>query len=133
MENYKEYCRDYIINRLSDYLDNEYDNAYELAYRITDHDNMSGSFTYSTYNAEQYIKEWFHEVGYFMEEYEFEFGFPVKWNPFTESESFHAVMVIVGIEKMLGSLECIPNESFILTTELSNLIIKELEGLNIKE
>jgi hypothetical protein len=136
MENfvtYKEYCVDYIINRIDEYKDQGCDNAYDIAYFITEYDNTNGSITYSHYHAKEYIKEWFNNVGDFLEEYEFEFGVKLNVNPFTDCEKFHTVMVIIGVEKIINNLTCIPYDAFILTEELIKSIKKELSELNVNE
>lgn len=133
MENYKEYCRDYIIERLEDYNGNEYSDAYELANALTEYDNTNGSFTYSTFWAKAYVKHWFDQVGDFLDEYESEFGEKLGVNPFNDSEKFHGIMVIVGVEKMLSNLNCLPGEGFTLTEEFIESIKKELNELNINE
>ena len=133
MENYKEYCRDYIIERIDDWKDTGCDSALDLADFITQHDNISGSFTYSTYWAKAYIKHWFDQVGDFLDEYESEFGEKLGVNPFKDSEKFHGIMVIIGVEKMLSNLDCLPGDGFTLTEELIESIKKELNELNINE
>jgi hypothetical protein len=126
LESYQEYCVEYVLNRLEEFEGSHFNDSFELSQSITEHDNASGSFTYSTYNAQQYIKAWFDSVGEFLESYESEFGESLQANPFSESEKFHAIMVIVGIEKMLSNLKAIPSESFTLTKELIESIKQEL-------
>ena len=133
MENYKEYCRDYVANQIELFETMEFSDCYELAREITESDNISGSFTYSTYKAKEYIKEWFNDLGEVLEHYEVQFGEPLKINPFNDSERFHAVMVILGIEKILSKLKTIPQEHFKLTEELIKEIIKELNDLDFSK
>ena len=100
-----EYSVSYIINQLEYFKGNTYDDPYELANDLTMSHNMSGSFTFSTYKAQQYIKEWFNELGDILEEYEFQMGEPLTVNPFTDSEKFHANIVMLKIEWLLSHLE----------------------------
>jgi hypothetical protein len=100
-----EYSVNYIVNRLQDFKGNTYNDSYELANDLTMSDNMSGSFTYNTYDAQQYIKDWFNELGDILEEYEFQMGEPLTVNPFTDSEKFHAIIVMLKIEWLLSHLE----------------------------
>ena len=130
---YKEYCVDYIVNRIDEHKDSEYNDAFDVANAITEDDNASGSITYSHYQAKEYIKEWFSNVGDFLEEYEFDYGVKLNVNPFTECEKFHTVMVIIGVEKIINNLACIPYDAFILTEELIKSIKKELSELNVNE
>ena len=136
MENYvtyKEYCVDYIVNRIDEHKDSEYNDAFDVANAITEDDNASGSITYSHYQAKEYIKEWFNDVGDFLEEYELNYGVKVEFNPFTECEKFHLLMVFIGVDKIINNLTCIPYDAFILTEELIKSIKKELSELNVNE
>jgi hypothetical protein len=133
LENFKEYCREYITERLDEYENDEFGDVYELANALTEYDNSNGSFTYSTYYAKEYIKKWYDSVGEFLEEYELSYGESLQTNAFAEPEKFHAIMVIIGIENMLSNLNSIPQESFTLTNELIESIKKELSELNVNE
>lgn len=130
-ENYKDYCRTYILNNLEDFKGRAFYDSYELAREITYCDNVTGSFTYSTYLAKEYIKEWFNDLGEVLEDYEAEMGEPLNINPFNEAERFHAVMVILGVEKMLSELNTIPQDLFRLTEALIKDIVKELNDLEL--
>jgi len=122
-----EYSVNYIVDRLQDFKGNTYNDSYELTNDITQHDNMSGSFTYSTYDAQQYIKEWFNELGDILEQYEFQFGEPLTVNPFTDSEKFHANIVILKIEMLLSDLECLKDkEQITLDDQTIKAITDEL-------
>ena len=100
-----EYSVNYIVNRLQDFKGNTYNDSYELANDLTMSDNMSGSFTYNTYDAQQYIKDWFNELGDILEQYEFQMGETLTVNPFTDSEKFHGIIVMFKIEWLLSHLE----------------------------
>ena len=133
LENYKDYCVNYIINNIEEHIESEFYGSYELAHAITESDNISGSFTYSTYKAKEYIKHWFDDIGEFLEQYEQDYGIKIDANPFSESERFHAIMVIVLVENIIGSLECIPNDRFTLTKELADTIIQEIKDLMLEQ
>jgi hypothetical protein len=133
LENYKDYCVNYIINNIEEHIGSDFYDSYELAHAITESDNISGSFTYSTYKAKEYIKHWFDDIGRFLEEYEQDYGNKIDADPFSESEKFHGIMVIVLIENIIGSLECIPDATFTLTKELTVTIIKEIEDLMLQQ
>ena len=131
LKSYKEYVKSFIIDRLEDHEDNTFCDGYELANSMTESINIDGSATYSTYKAKQYIKEWFEEVGEFIEDYKANFGEAPHHNPFESPELFHCLMVIVGVEKMLSNLEEADKmqEEFTLTSELIKCIIEELESI----
>jgi hypothetical protein len=130
MEQFKtllEYSVNYIVDRLQDFKGNTYNDSYELANDLTMSDNMSGSFTYNTYDAKQYIKDWFNELGDILEEYEFQFGEPLTVNPFTDSEKFHAIIVILKIEWLLSHLEILSiKDKIILDDQTIQAITDEL-------
>jgi hypothetical protein len=122
-----EYSVSYIVDRLQDFKGNTYNDSYELANDITLHDNMSGSFTYNTYDAQQYIKDWFNELGDVLEKYEFQMGEPLTVNPFTDSEKFHAIIVMLKIEMLLSDLECLKDkEQITLDNQTIQAITDEL-------
>ena len=104
MQTYKEYCIEYVLNRIDDFIGNAYPDVFELAQDITMHDNVSGSMTYSTYDAIEYLKAWWHNIADFMETYENIFGEVPSTNAFNEPEKFHSLMVIIGIETLLGKV-----------------------------
>ena len=128
-QSYKKYLKSFIIDRLEDHEGNDFNSGYELANSLTESINIDGSATYNTWEAKQYIKEWFEECGEFIEEYKSEFGCAPQWNPFEEPELFHCLMIIVGVEKELSKLDIFDNlEDFELTSELIKSIIEELEN-----
>ena len=133
LKNYKEYCVDYIIENIGEHIGSDFYDSYELAHTITEGDNINGSFTYSTYKAKQYIKHWFDDIGDFLDEYEFIYGDNLSINPFTESEKFHALMVIVLVENIIGNLKYLSNEGFTLTKELADTIIQDIENLTLDQ
>jgi len=124
---YDEYVKQFILNDLEDCTGTKFEDARALADRITEGINADGTATYWRQEAIDYIKEWWYEAGEFIEEYELEFGEKPQHNPFSEPELFHALMVIIGCEKMLGNLECLKErENFTLTKTLVNKITAEL-------
>ena len=130
LETLIEYSVDYIVNRLSDFKGESFPDVYELSNELTMSDNMSGSFTYSTYKAQQYIKEWFNELGDILEHYEFQMGEPLKVNPFTDSEKFHAIVVMLKIEMLLSGLKCLNVDGdIVLNDQTIKGITDELETI----
>jgi hypothetical protein len=130
LETLLEYSVDYIVNRLQDFNGESFPDVYELSNELTMHDNMSGSFTYSRYNAQQYIKEWFNELGDILEHYESQMGEPLKVNPFTDSEKFHAIVVMLKIEMLLSGLKCLNVDGdIVLNDQTIKAITDELETI----
>lgn len=131
LETLQTYCVNYIIDALANLDEGKtFDSIYELANAMTQSDNVSGSFTYSTYKAQQYIKEWFNDLPDILEHIEFNYGEPLNVNPFIDSEKFHGNIVITKIEMLLNELECLKELNEItLTPKLVKTITKELETL----
>jgi hypothetical protein len=138
MENKKEYkdyvtyCKDFIIDGLTDckgYLNSEY--ACDLGYKLTERINVDGSATYSTYEAKQYIKEWWNEAGEVYEYQKDNYGECLQ-NPFENPEAFHVVMIIEGVNNILNQCETIQenwNDEIELTDEVINKLIEEVEDV----
>jgi hypothetical protein len=128
LETFAEYCREYIINNISDNVGQDFPSSYDLAYMITESDNASGSFTYSTYKARQYLGAWFENVGVFMEQYKEEYGEYPEHNPFANVELFHGLMVIHGIQNILTQIKALnKDEPQRLTEQLAEHIKQETE------
>jgi hypothetical protein len=130
LETYIDYCREYIIDRLDDHNGNTYPDAWELSNAITQGDNMSGSFTYSTYKAKEYIKAWYFQAGAFLEDYADNYGEQLPHNPFTNPELFHGAMVIYGIEKLLNNIDTSNGEKITLNDKTIKDITKRLQAVN---
>lgn len=127
LETYLDYCRDYIIDRLDDHKGNAYPDPWELSNAITEHDNMSGSFTYSTYKAKEYIKAWFNNASVFIEQYRSEMGDNAEPSPFDNPEHFHGIMVIWGVQRLLNHININNGEEITLDDQTIKDITKRLE------
>lgn len=127
-ESYTEYCRNFIIDNLNGY---EGQSIYmcDLAHTITEGINVDGSATYSTYEAKEYIKEWWDDAADFYEYCKFEFG-ECPHNPFEKPEAFHCLMIIEGVAHLLSQCDTVGgdnwNEEIELTEEIINTILEEL-------
>jgi hypothetical protein len=129
LENYIDYARNYIIDRLEDFKGETYPDAWELSNALTESDNISGSMTYSTYQAKEYIKNWYFQAGVFIEQYEDEIGEKPKHNPFTSPELFHCLMVIWGVNHLLTYINICDGEEITLDDETIERITKKLEAV----
>ena len=132
LETLTEYTRAYILDRLSEHEGETYADAWELANALTESDNISGSATYNTYKARQYIGAWFNEIGAIMDEYADQFGEPVSINAFNEPERFHCLIVILSVEFMLGRVKALryAGDDFTLTAELIQKTAEEVATLS---
>lgn len=132
---YEEYCKEFIVDRLGDFEGNTFHDCYELAQSITQSINIDGSATYSTWEAKEYIKEWWDDCGDFVQDYEDNFGEKPHFNVFDEPEKFHCLMVIVGVENLIqGAIFTVVKENedqedfnFELTKELIKQLKEELK------
>lgn len=73
----------------------------ELAFNLFESENIDGSITYSTYKAEQWIKEHFTEIGEIYGDIE---GIE-SVNPFAESENFMVWIVIWVADNIIQNCE----------------------------
>jgi len=130
LENYLDYTKNYIIDRLEDFKGETYPDAWELSNAITESDNVSGSMTYNTYQAKEYIKAWYFQAGVFIEQYDDEMGEKPNHNPFTSPELFHCLMVIWGVDKLLTYINICDGEEITLDDETIKQITKKIEAVN---
>jgi len=132
-KNYLTYCKGHAIDNLRDMQGwdiSEY--GCDLGMKLTESINVDGSATYNTYEAQEYIKEWFNEAA---EVYEYEksnYG-EVLHNPFERPEAFMVCMIIYGIENMLSQCPTVNrfwNQKRLLSKTLINRIIKDIESIS---
>ena len=134
MESFVEYCKDYIIDNLPDYEDQEVYGC-DLYSTLTESDNANGSMTYSTYKAQQYIKEWWDDCAEFYEYADMTFGSDYvskELNVFANPEAFMLVMVMEGIDRLLSRVSVIDengNYDITLDKETIDTIIDEVSEM----
>lgn len=76
----------------------------DLAYKLLEYDLKSGSITYSTYEASEFLREYWYEAGDTYEYLQEEMG-RTDINPFDDAEEFQMVMVQKGIEDTFADSE----------------------------
>lgn len=101
--------KEWILDKLEEY-EGEIDS--DLAYNLWERENIDGSITCSTYEAQKWIREYFSDLGDYVEEYEQEFG---QWpiNPFQAPEVFMVIMVIFITDKILYQYDVETKEELI--------------------
>ena len=62
MENFKDYCKNYILDHIDGYEGQSHYGC-DFAYTLTEAPNVDGSLTYSTRDAIEYLREWWYECG----------------------------------------------------------------------
>lgn len=71
----------------------------DLAFTLFENENIDGSMTYSTYKAEQWIAEYFHDLADVVE------GIAADWditpNPFSNPEIFMVQVVLYVAEQLV--------------------------------
>lgn len=120
-----------IINKLYDY-EGETVYSCDLAYKLFEGENIDGSFTYSSYEAKKWIKNYFDDIGEVWEELEFEFGgdFLKNYNLFENPEKFMCLIIIESASYILGKCEIIKNkwdEELTLNKKTITTIEKQLQ------
>ena len=122
-EDFFDYCKEHLLQRLEDYKGtSEY--ACDLGYTLCERENCDGTLTYSTYEAKQYLKEWWDECGEYLEYENRNFG-ENRYNPFENPEAFMVCMVIEGVNSILSQCESI-NEAWCDNIELSGEFLEKL-------
>ena len=135
-KDYVTYCKDFAIdglNEMKGYENSEY--ACDLGNKITESINVDGSAAYSTYEAKEYIKEWYDEAGEVYEYQKENYG-AVCQNPFENPEGFHVCMIIEGVNNIMNQCETITenwNDEIELTDEVIEKLIKEIEEVTAIE
>lgn len=124
-----------IIDKLYDYEDVKVYGA-DLAYTLFESENMDGTFTYNTYEAKEWIKQNFDEIGEVWEELKFQFGseYLVDFNPFDNPEKFMVLVILESASYILGKCKTVEdnwNNEIVLTKENIKKIEKELKELDV--
>lgn len=95
MKNYLNDLEKDVLSRMIDNLDNlEGRDGYvsDLAFTLFEGENIDGSMTYSTYKAEQWITEHFHDLADVVEE--MSAAWDIAANPFANPEAFMVQVVL---------------------------------------
>lgn len=123
-----------IIDKLYDYEGTEI-YACDLGYKLFEGENSDGTFTYSTYEAKQWIKENFDDIGEVWKELQFQFGgdFLKDYNMFDNPEKFMVLIILESASYLISKCKLIEdnwNDEITLdkkTIETLKEQIKELD------
>lgn len=123
-----------IIDRLYDYEDVKVYGT-DLAYTLFESENIDGTFTYSSYEAKEWIKNNFDELGEVWEELRFQFGVDYlnNYNLFEDPEKFMVLVILESAGYILGQCKTVQDNwdnEMILTKENIKKIEKELKELD---
>ena len=122
-----------LIDKLYDYKGGNY-YACDLAYTLFECYNIDGSVTYNAYDAKEWIKKYFNELGEVVEEIKFNLGSEFIPNIFEEPEKFMVVIYLEVGASLLSQCKFIDdnwNNEIELTNENIEKIKKELEELRV--
>lgn len=132
MEQFDVYCKDFIKDNIRDHLGRTV-YACEFASEITMDINMDGTATYSTYEAKQYLKEWWDEAADYFRYEKDNFGENLH-NPFENPEAYMVCMVIKGVDCLMAQVKEIYdawNDQIYVTHELCDSICEQLEDIEM--
>ena len=135
MESFVEYCKDYIIDTLTEYEGNRTYGA-DLCSLIMEGPIADGSLTHWTQKALDYIREWLDDCAEFWDYAKFNFGKDYvadHLNVFDNPELFMVNMVYEGIGYIFSRVSAIDefwNDELELTEEIIDSIIAEVENID---
>ena len=127
MATIKEFVADVLMDKLDEY---EGTSTYggDLAYILLQQYNVDGSYTYSTYEAKQWVASCFNELGDIVEAMEDEGIPPVS--VFKDVEGFMVCIMLYVAGELLGQCDTV-NEFWNDEQELTKEIIAKIkEELN---
>ena len=136
MKELKNKLKNYMLKEMKDKL-YDYENLEEyscdLGYKLFEYANCDGTYTYSTYEAKEWIKEYWDDIGDVVEEIKFQMGSDNIPNVFDRPERFMVVIMLELSSYMLGNcpfIEANWNNEIILSKENIEIIIRELQENN---
>lgn len=123
----KKYIIEKIIDKLHDY-EGETVYSCDLAYTLFESENMDGTMTYNSYEAKEWIKNNFDDIGEVWEELKFQFGedFVKDLNIFDEPEKFMVIVVLESASYLLSQCKTI-DDNWNNEIKLNKTNIKKIE------
>lgn len=132
----KKYIIDSLIEKL-EYLKDENRRFYgcDLSYELWESENIDGTITYNSYQAKEFIKKYYDDIGEVWEELNFNFDqdYLSKFNMFDNPEKFMLLVVMEVSSYLLGKCQLIDkywNDETILTNYKIEKLIKQLKEIN---
>lgn len=130
IKSYTEYVKDFITDSLPEFEGREVYGC-DLGYAITESINIDGTATYSTYEAMEYIKEWWFDAAEVYQYQKDNYG-EVLQNPFENPEAWMVCMIIEGVNAILGQCETVEefwNDETELTEEIIDKILEYVDSV----
>lgn len=130
MKDFITYCKDYIIDNLPEH-EGRLVYPGDLGYYLTEGPNADGTLTYSSYEAKEYLREWWDEADDYYEYERNNFG-TGGHNPFANPEAYMTCMVIEGVNALISQafdrIEGVDwNKNVELTADLIEQITEEVK------
>lgn len=129
MATIKEFVADVLMDKLDEYEGTSFYGP-ELAHNLLQQYNVDGSYTYSTYEAKQWVQEHFDELGEIVEEMTEEGLAPC--NVFDNPEAFQVQIMLYVAGQLLRQCDTVNefwNEEQELTKEIIAKIKEELNEI----
>ena len=134
MEKFFDYCKEYILDRLSEFEGSTHYGC-DFCREISMYDNTNGTCTYDRRQAEEYLKGWWNECGAYWQYEKDNFGEHL-WNPFDDPEAYMCCMVIEGCAAILGDCKTLQDswdDRLELTDEVLDAIREEVREQTERE
>ena len=132
MEDFKDYCQNYILEKLRNRIGDElYIEAVSIADNLTSYDIDNGTITMSEPKAMEYINEWQWDAGEFLDHMQEHFG-KIMCNPFKRPGLFMVYMVREGCGILLRDcpiMEKYVNEIKVISRQFIRQLEKELDEI----
>lgn len=136
MKTLKEYLIKKNIEKLEE-MKNEERKVYlcDLDCELWESERLDGTITYNTYEAKEWIKNYFNDIGEVWEEVQFSFDkeFLQDFNMFDNPEKFMLLIVCEASNYLLNQCQYINdnwNEQKVLNDSIIKKIIDQLKKLN---
>lgn len=129
MATIKEFVADVLMDKLDEYEGTSSCGG-ELDFYLLQQYNVDGSYTYSTYEAKQWVQEHFDELGEIVEEMTEEGLAPC--NVFDNPEAFQVQIMLYVAGELLGQCDTVTavwNEEFTLEADIIKKIKEELDEI----
>ena len=99
----------------------------DLAFKMFENENVTGSYTCSSYESKKWIKEYWDYLGEVVEDYEFNYG-ELPTNPFKNAEVFQMQIILHMASSLVAESDYIEeywDEEIELTSEIIKKIVAE--------
>jgi len=134
MKSFVTYCKQYIYDHIDDWR-GQMVYPSDFGFDLTEGPNCDGTLTYSTYEAKEYLKEWWDEAADYFDYERGELG--ITSNPFENPEGYMVCMVITGVNTLIyrafSELDIDMDEKVEITGDLIELLTEKVNEDTIEE